>query len=74
MTHDIQFKILKIQTKYQAMMNYELGQLFGYPQCCIAQFVKEVEMGINSGQYRLYRFNKNWDTDHIPCDKCMKKI
>ena len=49
----------------------KLGKYYGYPQCCIDQFVKETEKGIMSGKLRNIPSNY---TGFIPCDNHIEQI
>ena len=72
-------KHIKIMKKHTSAMHKELGELYGYPKCCIDQFCKEQKVGIMSFDFRLKTFNiyssfLPKELQHVPCDKCMRKI
>lgn len=52
-----------------------LGEKYGYPTCCIDQFVKETEVSPHSQQAKkrglilLEGINKQY----VPCDNCIGK-
>ena len=51
-----------------------LGQLFGYPPCCIDQFVEECENGIRPAKARMKETGgKRWKTPHVPCSVCLRE-
>ena len=70
-------KHMEIMMKHQDRMHRELGEFYGYPKCCVEQFVEENNKGILSAMYRSasFRFSLEWlQLNYVPCDKCMAQI
>lgn len=69
------YRVRQIQNKHMAAMHRELGRFFGYPKCCIEQFVRETLMGISSAVYREAVHGKPIvGVEYVPCDKCMEQM
>ncbi len=68
-------KHLEIERKHMTRMHKELGEMYGYPDCCIEQFTREVLLGVAPFQFRQLVHRKVIPaTGYVPCDKCMEKI
>lgn len=68
-------KHLSIEQKYISQMHWELGKLYGYPECCIKQFIEEITTTIQPAIYRQAKHKRILPAvGYVPCDNCMKKI
>jgi len=68
-----------IMDKHLSQMHQELGEFYGYPKCCINQFIKESKLEIQPAIYRYAThgipFNDpEFSIGYVPCDKCMKRM
>lgn len=45
-----------------------MGEAFGYPKCCIDEFIGFVE-----GKNKRESVRKLWGTGYVPCVECNKK-
>ena len=75
----IHYEIMKrslYQKIKQSFKDIRLGKYYGYPSCCIYQFVIETFQNKLSGQTRKIKWGKDSfkEFNHVPCDKCMSKI
>jgi len=58
--------------KQKPMGFIELGEYFGYPPCCIADFIEYV-LVYQKGQAPIRGQRKLTGTGYVPCPKCNEK-
>lgn len=52
----------------------ELGKYYGYPQCCIDNFVKVDKTGNHPGLYMNEKYGESKNNcEHVECLKCRTK-
>ena len=55
-------------------MNFiEMGEYYGYPPCCIAEFLEFVLFGYKNGTYPDREDRKLNGSGYVPCIECSKK-
>lgn len=68
----------KIMNKHLIAMHKELGEMYGYPVCCIKQFCLEQKLNILSFQHRCNTFSVDikeiFGLEYVPCNKCVKRL
>ena len=76
MTDDKEAKHLEIVRKHQFNVHKELGEMYGYPKCCIEQFCVEQDNDILSAQHRERTHGRMLPPNllYVPCDKCFIKM
>lgn len=67
-------KAFKISQKHEYNKHFELGKLYGYPECCIKQFCKEHSLGMVVGLHRNLTYGFDFNIGYVPCDKCTEKL
>ena len=61
---------MKIHSDYHALIGFtKYGMEFGYPPCCIAEFVQAYV----TGAYKIRPKRKFHGTGFVPCKTCNKK-
>lgn len=75
MKKHIDTKHIEIQQKHNTAMHKELGEMYGYPKCCIKQFCDEQKVGIMPWEHRQQTFKRFLpNLGYVPCDSCTIKI
>ncbi|MHA2039658.1 MAG: hypothetical protein ACW98X_24845 [Promethearchaeota archaeon] len=58
----------------RAQYYWSMGKFFGYPDCCIRNFVKIVcEYNAPAAWMMLFKYGEDPDYHYVRCDKCRIK-